>query len=155
MAFTIYTMAGREIFLNRKQLRAFNQRRGYSMEIENPFDSYKTTEVNITSEVAPAAQKDVVSTTVSTDVPSRAPSSRGYDRYTVTIGSAPLSPRIIMPPTPSGEALTYRKNKAAIEANTAAWGYTKCAVLFFVSLLITWVSHCLSNARQNRRQLLV
>lgn len=139
VAFTIYTMAGREIFLNRKQLRAFNQRRGYPMEIESPFDSYKTMEVNITSEVAPTAHKDVVPTTVNTDVPSRTPSGRGYDRYTVTIGSAPLSPRIIMPPTPSGEALTYRKNKAAMEANTAAWGYTKCAVLFFVSLLITWV----------------
>ena len=26
-----------------------------------------------------------------------------------------------------------------MEANTAAWGYTKCAILFFVSLLVTWV----------------
>lgn len=154
MAFTIYTMAGREIFLSRKQLRAFKQKSGYSMEIETPFDSYKTTEVNITSEVVPMVCKDLVSTTVNTNVPSKAPSGRGSDRYTVKIGYTPLSPRMIMPRTPSGENLTYRKNKATMEANTAAWGYTKCAVLFFISLLITWVSHCLSNALCNRRQVL-
>lgn len=131
-------MAGKEIFLNRKKLRAFNKKPGF-VEIENALDSYKTTEVNITSEVVPMTRKDLVSTIVETNVPSRT-LGWGDDRYIVTIGSAPLSPRIIMPPTPSGETLTYRKNKGAMEVNTAAWGYTKCAVLFFVSLLITWAS---------------
>lgn len=32
-----------------------------------------------------------------------------------------------------------RKNKAAMEANRAAFGYAKVAALFFVSLLVTWV----------------
>lgn len=32
-------------------------------------------------------------------------------------------------------------NRAAIEANAAAWGYTKVALSFFVSLLVTWVCH--------------
>lgn len=147
-------MAGREIYLNRKQLRVFQKTCGYPLDIENPFDSYKTTEVNITSEAFPVTHEDLVTTTVDTKVPGKTSSGRGYDRYTVTIGSAPQGPRITMPQTPGGETLIYRKNKAAMEANRAAWGYTKCALLFFVSLLITWVS-CLSDARSNRTQVLV
>jgi len=34
---------------------------------------------------------------------------------------------------------TQRKNRAALEANRAAFGYAKVAALFFVSLLVTWV----------------
>lgn len=37
-------------------------------------------------------------------------------------------------------SIQRRKNNAALEANRAAWGYTKVALLFFVSLLVTWVS---------------
>lgn len=131
-------MAGKMIFLNRKQLRAFHKKSGY-IEIEKAFGSCKTTEVNITSEVVPMTRKDLVPTRVETNVPSRTP-GRSDDRYIVTIESAPLSPRITTPSTPSGETLTYGKNNAAMVVNTAAWAYTKCALLFFVSLLITWVS---------------
>ena len=44
-------------------------------------------------------------------------------------------------PAPSSHRgeLQRRNNRAALEANTAAWGYTKCAILFFISLLVTWV----------------
>ena len=77
-------------------------------------------------------------------LPSRSPSARGYDQYSVTIGSTPMSPRMEMPPvTPvrSGgvEKGRYNRNPAN-DANAAAWGYTKVALLFFVSLLVTWVS---------------
>ena len=44
--------------------------------------------------------------------------------------TAPLSPRA---------DLQRRNNRAALEANTVAWSYTKCAILFFISLLVTWV----------------
>ena len=40
------------------------------------------------------------------------------------------------PPTPT---TTHRQRTSALEANTAAWGYTKCCILFFLSMLITWV----------------
>ena len=134
-------MAGREIYLNRKQLRSFSRASQYAIEIEDPFDSYKTTEVNITSEVVPPPRKALSNTTVSMNVSGKSPVDREYDRYTITIASTSMAPKLPMPSTPSGEALSYRKTKAAMEANTAAWAYTKCALLFFVSLLITWVSH--------------
>lgn len=76
--------------------------------------------------------------------PSRSPSARGYDQYSVTIGSTPMSPSMEMPPATlvkSGgvEKGKYNRNPAN-DANAAAWGYTKVALLFFVSLLVTWVS---------------
>jgi hypothetical protein len=33
----------------------------------------------------------------------------------------------------------YRNSRTASEVNTAAWAYTKYAMLFFVALLVTWV----------------
>lgn len=67
--------------------------------------------------------------------------SRGYDQYSVEIASTPMSPRLEIPNTTIKETPTMqiKSDKAAMEANTAAWGYTKVALLFFVSLLVTWV----------------
>lgn len=68
---------------------------------------------------------------------------KGYDQYSVTIGSAPMSPRPEAPPpmTPRAHStIAQRNNRAAMEANRAAFGYTKVALLFFVSLLVTWVN---------------
>ena len=135
-------MAGRQIYMNHRQLRLLCQSYRDLKEVENPFDSYKTTEVNITSELAPQRHEILPVMMVNTNVAGNETLERNYDRYTVTIASAPMSPRIEMPQTPSGELFIYRKNRAAMEANTAAWAYTKCALLFFVSLLITWVSDC-------------
>ena len=46
----------------------------------------------------------------------------------------------IVPTFHARRTLQRRRSRAALEANTAAWGYTKVALLFFVSLLVTWVS---------------
>ena len=68
-------------------------------------------------------------------------SGKTYEQYSVNIASPPVAGRPSMPPmaqnmmSPQG-----RKKRAAMEANRAAWGYTKVALLFFVSLLVTWVS---------------
>ena len=67
---------------------------------------------------------------------------KGYDQYSVTIGSAPmgLKSEVLLPMTPrSHSAVAQRSNRTAMEANRAAFGYTKVALLFFVSLLVTWV----------------
>lgn len=70
-------------------------------------------------------------------------SGKGYDQYSVTIGSAPMSPSSEAPPpnTPRAHStIAQRNHRATMEANRAAFGYTKVALLFFVSLLVTWVS---------------
>ena len=136
VAFSIYLMAGREIFIKRRELRAFSQQPLHKEEVENPFTSFKTTEVHITSELVPLPPERPSDTVCKSQAGNGMFQDRGYDRYTVTIAS---NPRATRPTTPSGELLALRHHKVAMEANSAAWGYTKIAVLFFISLLITWV----------------
>lgn len=151
VSLTLYVMSGHEIFKKRQQLRAFHNPQRHPIEVENPFTNFKTTEVEITSELASLSYRSQEETDDMTVNPSSksqpaSPVYKKYDQYSVKISSTPISPTFGHPqpgrsPTP-GSAVTvqYRNNRAAMEANTAAWGYTKVALLFFVSLLITWVS---------------
>jgi len=130
-AFTIYVISGRELFKKRRELRHFNDIR--------KADSYKTTDVKITSELAhfvvpigeladayiPRNGRQSARTTAS---------GKNYEQYSVNIASGPAKYRR------SRMSAQRNKNNAALEANRAAGGYTKVALLFFVSLLITWVS---------------
>lgn len=143
ISFCIYVLAGREIFAKRKQLRAFsNPSRPVPVQIENPFTSFKTTEIHITSELATLQSPNTSNLFFMPDRKKPDIDAKGYDQYSVTIGSAPMSPRSEAPPpmTPrSRSTIAQRNNRAAMEANRAAFGYTKVALLFFVSLLVTWV----------------
>ena len=132
-------MAGLEIFKKRRQLRAFNNFVGETPQ----FSGYKTTDVQITSELASQARVSAGITLNPKDMPVLKADSNnlhGYEPYTVNIASVPLSPRPRVSNGISATSVhTTRHNRTAMEANTAAWGYTKVAVLFFVSLLVTWV----------------
>lgn len=159
-SFTLYVMSGLEIFKKRQELRAFHNSPRHPVEVENPFTNFKTTEIEITHELArlpfqtpPEANNAFVHPD---DVHNpRLPGSKGYDSYSIHISSTPLSPSVATPsanapPTPGSAAtISYRNNRAAMEANTAAWGYTKVALLFFVSLLITWVNTPLPSGSQD------
>ena len=64
--------------------------------------------------------------------------------YTVNVTSTPTSPpsRPSLPHIKSSSSSVGRHrhpNRAAMEANRAAYSYTFIASLFFVSLLVTWV----------------
>ena len=125
-------MAGREVFRKRQELRDFS----------NPMDEphlvgYKTTDVQITSEPAKQPRENLDSTNRSNR---STISGKSYEQYTVKIASGAISPRPHLPYTTSAGSVYNRTNRATMEANTAAWGYTKVALLFFVSLLVTWVS---------------
>lgn len=136
VTFTIYAVAGRELFKKRRQLRAFN-----TFNNLNPYDSFKTTDVQVTSELATLeAMADVIVPSNGKNPSQRSPASgTTYERYSVNIMSSPMTSRPSAPHT-SMVSMQNRKNKAAMEANRAAWGYTKVAILFFASLLVTWVS---------------
>ena len=145
-SFCIYLMAGREIFAKRKQLRAFRNRPTDLAPIENPFTDFKTTEVQITREPIVTPGPDMPQNILCTDngfTPGHSTISpfAEYDQYSISIGPAPTAPRRNIPPTASSKnAMQRRANRATMEANAAAWGYTKVALLFFISLLVTWVS---------------
>lgn len=133
-SFAIYIMAGREIFKKRHQLRAFS----------NPSDdhnyAYKTTDYQVTSDFESLPLKNISEAFISpADRKSsnpRDPSHVSYPKYNVKISAAPR-PSILH--HTSIEYKQQKKNRAALEANRAAFGYTKVASLFFVSLLVTWV----------------
>ena len=163
-SFTIYVLAGRDIFRKRRQLRSFNSNsKGHhnmlvTSTLDRRYSSYKTTEIQVTSELADLSTR-----------PSRESVNGGdrtgpkaYDQYSVTIGggthlrvSSPRSPAfpsssksLIHPSSPKSNPLpttsglppqANRPKNAAMEANTASWAYTKCCILFFMSLLVTWV----------------
>ena len=144
ISFCIYAIAGREIFAKRKQLRAFsNPSRPVPVRIENPFTSFKTTEIHVTSELATFQSPNMSNVLFLPDNRHLDVDDKGYNQYSVTIGSEPMGPRSeLQPPmTPRAHStIAQRNNRAAMEANSAAFGYTKVALLFFVSLLVTWVS---------------
>lgn len=134
IAFGIYFAAGREIFQKRKRLRSFSHG-GTEVITENPFLSYKTTEVHITSELAQLPLPNCSQGMLPFEQKGGMVPNRGFQPYSITIERGPMSPHMERPDTNS----IYLRNTAALEANAAARSYTKCALLFFVSLLITWV----------------
>ncbi|MCJ1367526.1 hypothetical protein MMC16_006659 [Acarospora aff. strigata] len=129
----IYVRAGKEIFKKRQELRNVGQTRTYTV-IENPFISCKTTEVQIVSEPANLARHDSQAS-LCDDHGNRV---QGYTPYTVSVGIGSTHSES-NPSRTSGSAKTFHRNHITNEANSAAWGYTKCAMLFFISLIITWV----------------
>lgn len=133
-SFAIYIMAGREVFKKRHQLRAFN----------NPSDdqnyAFKTTDYQVTSDFASLPLENTGDAFIRPcdrqDSNPSDPSHGSYQKYNVKISAAP---RPSMPHHSSIEYKQQKKNRAAMEANRAAFGYTKVASLFFISLLVTWV----------------
>ncbi|KAK3685641.1 hypothetical protein B0T22DRAFT_224914 [Podospora appendiculata] len=165
ITFFIYIRAGREIYKKHKQLREFS----YSLHepeplpsMDDPFSSSKTTEVFVTTEIldkkhgidlAPLSRVPRRGSEPST--PARPPNAA----YSVTISSnrrtveresinndvvlpiqsnVPAEPQTRTPQRIAAAANPLRR-RAAYEANNATWSYTKCALLFFTALLVTWI----------------
>jgi hypothetical protein len=148
-------MAGKEIYQKPKQLRDLsdlqtstqNEDLPTSSEIiETQMDSKaaqnglevkdlpmssKTTEVQITSELTQHTQ-DVAHGFDEKQSDKSASVSQRYPQYAVNIESRYL------PPTKTSYRHTQRTAQSS--SDLAAWAYVKCASLFFIALLITWVS---------------
>ena len=153
-SFCIYVLAGREIFAKRTQLRAFNLRPSEIGPVENPFTDFKTTQVEITHEFVDTSPADLQNENTRREgrlSPTRVSSPYpNFNPYSVSIGSTPVAPRTDLSMAASKGAMQCRASRAALEANAAAWGYTKVALLFFISLLVTWVSWPYSSEQSNQ-----
>lgn len=147
----IYIRAGREIYRKHKQLRELNYTSHYEPEtnaMNDPF-SVKTTEVSVTSEIVTSTQD----TPIDLAPLGRAhrDSSAGHQSkpsaYSVSISAdgSKAAAAIPMATTTStgrsNEHTTQRsgRRKANYDANSAAWSYTKCSILFFTAILVTWI----------------
>ena len=154
ITFTVYLWAGKEIFARRRQLRNFANAASDAAfpVIQNPFISpfvsVRTTEIRVTSELADLAGKNGSNHSFALNESGRIISTQSFDPYSISIAAGPTtdmsSPRSSTLPRSSasmgfGADKDARRLKAAMEANKAAFSYCKCALLFFASLLITWV----------------
>lgn len=149
----IYLRAGRTIYEKRKQLNNFS-------DPSNDTDPYstKTTEVCVTTEVVDSVDGGMPAALTSDrhrrqQRASRAANNPGGGAYSVTITSdttaqdaeaennapADTGPTIgnISAGVSAGPTRTQRRRN--IEMNNAAWSYTKCAILFFTAMFITWI----------------
>jgi len=123
ITFLIYVCAGRVIFNLRRNLRHF-------------------VNASPTAQKPPLGSRDITELSTATDTKSEmirnSRSTAPDTAYSCTIsaqgGSSVAAGAVSSTPN------TKRKKKTiAMEANTAAWAYCRCAMLFFLALVITWV----------------
>ncbi|KAI0454511.1 G-protein coupled receptor [Xylaria acuta] len=144
--FFIYIRAGGEIYRKRRQLRKLDSSSaGGATDVEmfklEEAPPVKTTEISVTSESATAPEVDAHAL--------REPESRSAHEskapaaYSITISSE----RELREPRPAPSNTDAPTNPAQVKAkrrknhdlNSAAWAYTKCALLFFTALAVTWL----------------
>ncbi|KAL8683247.1 MAG: hypothetical protein Q9186_000749 [Xanthomendoza sp. 1 TL-2023] len=133
-------MSGWEIFRKREEIRAFRQPSCGSAD--DPFSAYKTTEINVTSEIAgfpiPRAPVNCFDKEDHHSHPTVA--SKDYEPYSTTINSsAPNSDLDPLPRHSSHATSAIKRYKELLDDNTATFNYTKVALLFFTSLCVTWI----------------
>ena len=123
LSFTIYFASGVDIYRKRNQLRVFRVIRsandGSSTLAFPTFRSTisKTTDIRTTSELR----------------------DNNLDGKTFSGGQYHCSAEALPKNPFSEDTYAGHVQNPSLQANAAAWGYTKAAMLFFVSLLITWV----------------
>lgn len=49
--------------------------------------------------------------------------------------------RIQIPHNPKTARTAMARTRKTLKANAASWAYARCSMLFFLALVITWVSH--------------
>ncbi|KAL5336334.1 hypothetical protein BJX70DRAFT_373017 [Aspergillus crustosus] len=143
MTLAIYVRTGNLVWRRRRQLREAG---GLGTTIdaistEPPFS--KVTEISVIREAAIPFSLEVAGPSINQFDCMQA-SHRPYS-VNVQAGFAPPSPAQLEPmgndetPTETSNYDPYCNSTTVSEVNTAAWVYTKYALLFFVALLITWV----------------
>lgn len=126
--------------------------------MDNPGNFSKTTEVMVTSEAVDHNAIDLSPLGRRGSETAPAPKAGQNGAYSVTISSSkrganrheseddvvlPIQSNATTTSAPNTSQRTIPSNpvrrRQAYEINTAAWSYTKCAILFFSALLVTWI----------------
>lgn len=144
LTFFIYLVAGKVIFTLRRNLRRVAKEGRVSSDVRSrePLAPLQMGKVIVST-----IDTVEVSVTNASDDPLPPPPSPGLSifpgihrhisrsvlpeitSYTCHIEAVPHRPSVVP-----------RPRNTAVEANTAAWAYCRCAMLFFLALIITWVS---------------
>jgi hypothetical protein len=113
--------------------------------LEDPFKSSKTTEIHVTSESVKDSKQPIDLSRLG-----RRQTASEQPLYSVKISShqAGNSVTLIpflgpesksMPSLPQSEHTQLTRPYFTMDANNAAWSYTKVALLFFTAMLVTWI----------------
>ncbi|KAI0117045.1 family A G protein-coupled receptor-like protein [Daldinia grandis] len=152
LTMAIYIRAGKDIYQKRKQLRNFGASSSAhdpdALNMNDPY-SVKTTEVTVTSEAAGEGGSGIDLAPLG-----RFGMNKSNPSYSVTISSnntkgnskaqeegvvLPIQSNVPQTPSAAQSRAKSQKRRANFEANNAAWSYSKCAILFFTALLVTWL----------------
>ncbi|EFY85395.1 G-protein coupled receptor [Metarhizium acridum CQMa 102] len=155
ITFFIYIRAGRTIYEKHKQLRCFHSSDPDPLSVNgDAISTLKTTEITVTSEVAGerGIQLASMNRQDSNSVPNtRSPNGaytvhisadsnntvQAYDEHALPIQGTTLQHTSAVQLAPRRPANIARRRNH--ELNNAAWSYTKCSILFFTAILITWI----------------
>lgn len=154
ITFFIYIRAGRTIYEKRKQLHDFHSSDPDPMSINGEaFATIKRTDITVVTEAAGNAGGIQLGPMGRRDSSAGDNSQGATGAYSVHISAdnynSPSANEVILPmqgrtvqQTSSIQVAPHRPNPARRrnhELNNAAWSYTKCAILFFTAILITWI----------------
>lgn len=145
----IYVRAGRTIYQKRKELNNVASNSGSHSANGEGRGATKRTEVVVTTTDASQREGDSASPSQSATRPDFDEQREGYivtvaagSRYS-SAGPSQFPKAQASPPHPAKDASTPRPTpnltRSNFEVSNAAWAYTKCAILFFTALLITWI----------------
>ncbi|KAJ5918149.1 hypothetical protein N7454_010524 [Penicillium verhagenii] len=119
----IYLSVGTEIYQKRRQLRSMASRSLDTVQ------SMKRVEVQVTTEIA--RENYDIGDTSSPATHENFPRDGKFSQYAAFVSSADHTAMKTSDALKSGPKMS--------SSDAAAWAYTKCAMLFFAALLITWV----------------
>ncbi|KAH7113384.1 hypothetical protein EDB81DRAFT_862565 [Dactylonectria macrodidyma] len=151
ITFFIYIRAGRTIYEKRKQLHDFSTSDPDPLSVNGEATgSLKTTEVSVTTEVMGESRSIHLQPMARRGSDAPPHGQHDTESYTVIISADSYAygqaQDDAIPPMwqAPGSDVTSRRGPTTArrrnyDVNNAAWGYTKCAILFFTALLITWL----------------
>lgn len=166
LTFAIYLRAGSVIYQKRRQLRNLGGLDSTDSDTQYGIPVSKLTGIQVTSEIA-CSTPERQSFSAGDARQTRSFTSYSCSRYTVTIeggsfeaadmlqssavsypipepssrpGPSPLRNEVLLNKVRSAGADSYSQRRSTTtEASSAAWAYTKYAMLFFIALFVTWV----------------
>jgi hypothetical protein len=138
----IYALAGKEVYQKRKAVKSCSAHQPSTFDEDTTISS-KPTEIRITSEAVQGERKDAYQF----HVRHSAASFHAFRKY-------PNMPSIFNLLANLRQRQTKAMPKGILGRTlTAAWAYVKCALLFFIALLITWVGFAHVPLYRQRNQL--
>ncbi|KAB8234649.1 putative cAMP receptor-like protein [Aspergillus alliaceus] len=156
LTLAIYIRTGRIIWERRRQLQQLDNldsadsnptcegeqtaEHFESFQMRNPERPYTraTTEIRVTSEITRSQQGNYPTV----EEPCN-PVSPFYNPYSVTIEGGFMVP---LKALKHSHSESWSRRRAMSDTGTAAWAYTKYAMLFFVALIVTWVPSTINRA---------